>query len=394
MNVLVAQTANLLARRGIDVDVYTAATTNSPTAVELSPGVTVRTIDLGPGDATHATKGIKASSPDGPHPWATRFAEEVRREAGNRHYDVVHSHYWRSGIAALPLSRGWGIPLVHSAHSLARVKDATRSADDAPEPRERVRAEDRIAAEADRLVAATDIEADQLTRLYGAQRNRICVVSPGVDLEVFTPPRDNTERQGTRRRLGVAVDDIVAVFAGRIQPHKGPRVLVEAVAELHSRDPGLSWQAMIVGGHSGTNHDEPDRLRSLAAGLGIAGRVRLLDPVPAAELADIFRAADVVVVPSHSESFGLVALEAQAVGTPVIAAAVGGLLVAVADGVSGVLVTGRVAADWADAIASVVLDPGRREAMGMAARMHAARFSWDATVDGLLRCYRSAISRS
>ena len=186
--------------------------------------------------------------------------------------------------------------------------------------------------------------------------------------------------------------DAVIVFAGRIQPLKGPDVVLKAVQLLAARYPDRRWRAVIVGGKSGTGLRSGHGLDELAARLGIAELIDFRGPVPAAELVEIYRAADVVAVPSYNESFGLVALEAQAAGTPVVAAAVGGLTVAVADGVSGVLVHDHDPQTWAAALAGVVLDRAKRQRMSVAAPLHAARFSWEVTVDGLLASYARALS--
>jgi D-inositol-3-phosphate glycosyltransferase len=380
MNVLIAQTAVRLGRRGIAVDVFTAAPTpGAPAVVEIAPGVRVRSVPAGRLDGGPGSSDRVAS-----------FADAVSSIAPDGGYDLVHSHYWLSGLAGLTLAAEWDAPLVHSAHTWARVKNASRPRGDRPEPAERIAGEDRLVAESDLLVAATQVESRQLVELYGADPERMAIVPPGVDTDVFRPAVSQAQRAAERARWGFGPRDLVVAFAGRIQPHKGPGVIVEAVGDLCRRYPARHWRALFVGGHSGSDHAEPDRLRSAAALLGIDDRIRMIPAVPAAELATVFRAADVVAVPSHSESFGLVALEAQASGTPVVAAAVGGLTVAVADGISGLLVPGRKVADWADAIAAV-LDPPRRSAMALAAPGHAARFSWEATVDGLLRCYRRAM---
>ncbi len=181
------------------------------------------------------------------------------------------------------------------------------------------------------------------------------------------------------------------VFAGRIQPLKGPEVVVKALRLLADQHPGVRWRLIIVGGESGTGRRSGHRLDELAGRLGVDALIDVRPPVPAAQLVELYRAADVVAVPSYNESFGLVALEAQAAGTPVVAAAVGGLTVAVAGGVSGLLVDGHDPQTWADALASVVLDPPLRSRLAAAAPVHAALFSWEVTVDGLLDSYARAL---
>jgi D-inositol-3-phosphate glycosyltransferase len=220
------------------------------------------------------------------------------------------------------------------------------------------------------------------------------VCTPGVDLDVFTPG----SRQAARAELGLPADAHVLLFAGRIQPLKAPDVLVRAAAHLLRRQPSLRGRLVVavLGGPSGSGLDRPEELQALATSLGLTGVpgvedvVRFQPPVERPVLAQWFRAADVVAVPSHNESFGLVAIEAQACGTPVVAAAVGGLRTAVADGVSGVLVDGHDPADWADVLGGLLADPGRRERLADGAVAQAARFGWDATVDATLGVYRDA----
>jgi D-inositol-3-phosphate glycosyltransferase len=279
------------------------------------------------------------------------------------------------------------VPLVHTAHTLAKVKNAALAEDDEPEPRARVIGEEQVVAEADRLVANTAEEARQLVDFYGADPRRTLVIPPGVDLRTFRPG----DRQRARQRVGVAPDAVVLLFVGRIQPLKAPDMLLHAAARMLADDPSLRacLQVLVVGAPSGTGLAEPQRLQELAAHLGVSDVVRFLPPQPPAQLADHYRAADVAVVPSHNESFGLVALEAQACGTPVVAAAVGGLPTAVADGVSGLLVDRRDPADYAAAITRVL---ARRELLAHGARRHAAAFSWDRTVDSLVDAYAAAMA--
>ncbi len=389
MNVYVDAVARRMARRGIEVEVFTRATSSDqPRRIEAEPGYAVRHVLAGPFGAVP-----KEDLPGLLCP----FAAQVLRAAtpgvlgGPRgRFDVVHSHYWLSGLVGLLVRDRWGIPQVHSAHTLARVKNAALAGDDdRREPHSREIGEDEIAAGADILVAPTDVEAQQLVRMYGADPASLAVVPPGVDVEAFTPGSDDS-RSAARSAWGFAEYDAVLAFAGRIQPHKGPDVVVRALAEMRRRHPERAIGALIVGEASGSGHREPGRLRALAASMGVAEHVRLIPALPASSLADVYRAADVVAVPSYSESFGLVALEAQACGTPVVAARVGGLPVAVADGVSGTLVDGHVATGWADALEAIALNPVRRARMSAAARRHAERFSWDATVDALLDVYRRA----
>nr|MBA3800779.1 D-inositol-3-phosphate glycosyltransferase [Geodermatophilaceae bacterium] len=308
---------------------------------------------------------------------------EASQEPG--HYDVIHSHYWLSGQVGWLARDRWGIPLIHSAHTLAKVKNALLAEGDVPEPRSRVIGEEQVVAEADRLIASTADEAAQLVQWYDADPAKVLTVPPGVDLDRFRPA------EGARARLGVPDDALVLLFVGRIQPLKAPDLLLRAAAHLIAYDPALRSRMIVyvVGAPSGSGLDEPTSLLALANTLGIADRVRFLAPMPPDDLADYYRAADVTVVPSHNESFGLVALEAQACGTPVVAARVGGLVTAVADGFSGLLVDGHRAPDYADAITKVL---GDRAAFSRAAVEHASRFSWDRTTGLLLDAYADAMT--
>jgi D-inositol-3-phosphate glycosyltransferase len=302
---------------------------------------------------------------------------------------VVHSHYWLSGQVGWLARDRWGVPLVHSAHTLGKVKNAALADGDEPEPLARLIGEDQVVAEADRLIASTQDEAWQLMHWYDADPDRVLVVPPGVDLEMFRL----ADASAARTRLGVPPDALVLLFVGRIQPLKAPDVLLRAAAVLAERDPELRrrLKVIVVGGPSGTGLAEPKHLQHLAHALGVADLVRFERPAAPDRLADFYRAADVTVVPSHSESFGLVALESQACGTPVVAAAVGGLPTAVADGVSGILVPGHDPTDYALAIERIVRAPGRRPALAAAARAHAEEFSWRRTAEQLLNTYRDAL---
>ncbi|MBV9140623.1 MAG: D-inositol-3-phosphate glycosyltransferase [Pseudonocardiales bacterium] len=380
MNVYIVQTATRLARRGVEVEVFTRATSSElPPVVELAPGVTVRHIAAGPYE--------DLAKNDLPAQLCAFTAgvlrAEARREPG--YYDVVHSHYWLSGQVGWLARDRWGVPLVHTAHTLAKVKNAALAHGDAPEPYTRVIGEQQVVTEADRLVANTQAETAQLVELYGADPARTATIAPGVDLELFTPGSRDAARAG----LGLPLDAVVLAFIGRIQPLKGPDVLVRAAAEMVRRDPALRdrLRVLVVGGPSGSGLSQPTVLHQLAAGLGISEQVVFAPPQGGSALVGVYRAADVVAVPSYSESFGLVALEAQACGTPVVAAEVGGLPVAVADGVSGRLVAGHHPADWADALSALALHPARREELAAGALRHARRFSWECTTEALLRVY-------
>jgi D-inositol-3-phosphate glycosyltransferase len=383
MNVYVAQTATHMAQRGVEVEIFTRATSSDlPPVVELAPGVLVRHVVAGPfeGLGKHDLPSQLCAFTAGV------LRTEARYEPG--HYDVVHSHYWLSGQVGWLAKDRWGVPLVHSAHTLARVKNAALADGDPPEPKVRVIGEDQVVAEADRLIGNTDEETRQLVELYHADPTRTVTIPPGVDLARFRPG----DRDAARRELGIDPDAVVLAFVGRIQPLKAPDVLLRAAAELLRREPDLRSRlvVLVAGGPSGSGLAEPTSLHELGATLGITDVLRFLPPRHGDGLVQVYRAADVVAVPSHNESFGLVALEAQACGTPVVAARVGGLPVAVAHERSGLLVPGHGTAEWADALGAVALDPGRRGTLSWGAAGHARRFSWERTTAALLDTYAGA----
>jgi D-inositol-3-phosphate glycosyltransferase len=384
LNVYVVQVARRLADLGTEVEIFTRAVCrDTPPLAELAPGVLVRSVAAGPFEELD-----KHELPAQVCPFTL---EVLRAEAASEpgRYDLVHAHYWLSGQVGAVARDRWGVPLVQSMHTLGRVKNAALAAGDAAEPDERIRGEAEVIAAADRLVANTDEEARQLTGLYGADPAKVEVVNPGADLSVFQP-RGPQGVLAARRQLGLAPDAVVLLFVGRVQPLKGPDVLLAAAARLLEIEPGLrgTLQVVIVGGPSGQrDRADPDRMRALAGHLGIGDLVRFEPPCPQEELAVWYRAATLMLAPSHSESFGLVALEAQACGTPVVAASVGGLRTVVSDGHSGVLVDGHDPAEWARVIARLVRSPGRLEALSAGARRHASVFGWSATVDRLAKVY-------
>lgn len=375
MNVYVLQTALELARRGVEVEIFTRATTSADApVVRVAPGVLVRNVVAGPFEGL--------DKHDLPTQLCAFTAGVLRAEATHEpgYYDVVHSHYWLSGQVGWLTRDRWAVPLVHTAHTLAAVKNASLAVGDTPEPPMRAVGEQQVVDEADRLIVNTEYEAQQLVSLHHADPDRIDVVHPGVDLTVFGPGDQGRARQA----LGVAADERVIAFVGRIQPLKAPDVLLRAAAKL----PGV--RVLIAGGPSGSGLANPDGLVRLADDLGISDRVTFLPPQSREQLVDVYRAADIVAIPSHAESFGLVAVEAQACGTPVVAAAVGGLPVAVRDGVSGVLVGSHDPDDWASAMGGLLARGP--ETMRAAAIEHASTFSWSHTVDALLASYGRAIT--
>ena len=383
MNVYVIELAKRLADRGIEVEVFTRATSSAlPPVVEAVPGVHVHHVHAGPFEGLR-----KEELP----PQLCTFAREVLRAEAVREpgwYDLVHSHYWLSGQVGALVRDRWSVPLAHSMHTMAKVKNELLAEGDTPEPMARVIGEEQVVQAADMLIANTDIEVKQLVNLYDADPTRVEVVHPGVDLDVFRP----VGQAAARARLGLPADADVLMFAGRIQPLKAPDVLLRAVAVLLEREPSLRGRLVVpvVGGPSGTGLEHPESLAQLATSLGLGDVVRFVPPVAQSTLVDWYAAATLVCVPSYNESFGLVAVEAQATGTPVVAAAVGGLTTAVHDGVSGLLVEGHDPADYARAFERVLHQPAFREQLAEGAVRQAAHFAWEATAESTVEVYRRA----
>jgi D-inositol-3-phosphate glycosyltransferase len=314
------------------------------------------------------------------------FLQIMKKE----NYDVIHSHYWLSGKVAMATAKELAIPLVHTMHTTARVKNLNLAEGESPEPMIRVQGETQVVQAADALIANTDAEAASLVTLYDACPDTVHVVTPGVNLQTFTP---GAGRSAARTEVGLPQDALVVSFVGRIQPHKGPEVLIRATSEMVKHSPALRHKLIvnIMGGASGANTEEVDRLKELATWLELDDVVRFAPPVARESLAQWYRAADLVCVPSYSESFGLVALEAQACGTPVVATAVGGLRTAVADGFSGVLVDGHDPKAWSSVITRLLQEPQRRVLLSMGAIEHASHFGWDSTARGTLDIYDQVI---
>ncbi|TYL46450.1 D-inositol-3-phosphate glycosyltransferase [Nocardioides sp. BGMRC 2183] len=391
MNVYVVEVARRLARRGVEVDIFTRATGSAldpvvplldPVTGKAEDGVRVHHVHAGP------FEGLTKNELPGQ---LCAFAREVlRTEAAHPagYYDLVHSHYWLSGqVGALARDR-WGVPLVHSMHTMAKVKNLAMAVGDTPEPPAREIGEQQVVDAADVLIANTDLEAKQLINLYDAEAGRVEVVLPGVDTGVFRPQ----DRAAARAERDLPADALVVLFAGRIQPLKAPDVLLKAIAELVERRPDLRSRLVVpvVGGPSGTGLERPTALAALADELGISDLVRFVPPVKQSDLAGWYAAATLVAVPSYNESFGLVAAEAQACGTPVVAAAVGGLTTVVADGRSGLLVEGHEPRAWSHALERVLADPELARTLTDGALRQAEEFTWEATAARTLEVYGRA----
>ena len=383
MNVYVVELSRQLAATGIEVEIFTRATSRDlPPVTELAPGIVVRHVIAGPLEGL-----TKAELPG----QLCTFAREVLRTEATfapGYYDVIHSHYWLSGqVGALARDR-WGIPLVHSMHTMAKVKNRALAAGDAAEPTSRIIGEEQVVAAADLVVANTAEESSQLVNLYGADPDRVRVITPGVDLYAFRPGSKAT----ARAEVGWRPDALVVMFAGRIQPLKAPDVIIRAAAELVARQPDLRRRLVVpvIGGPSGSGLDTPRNLVELATSLGVGDLVQFIAPVEQSRLATYYQAASVVVVPSYNESFGLVAIEAQACGTPVIASNVGGLPTTVIDGQTGVLVDGHNPHHYADVIQRLLSDEVHLGEMSRASANHAQGFGWGVTAQHTLTAYGEA----
>ncbi|MGO3458296.1 D-inositol-3-phosphate glycosyltransferase, partial [Corynebacterium casei] len=308
MNVYVLSIATQLARKGVDVDIFTRATRPSQgEIVEIEPHLRVINIVAGPFEGLS-----KEELPTQLAAFSGGMVQFIK--CNNLFYDLIHSHYWLSGQVGWLLRDLWGIPFVHTAHTLAAVKNAYRAADDSPESEARRICEQQLSDNADVMVVNTEDEKRELIAHYDAQECHIDVITPGADTDLFTPGTDrNTER--SRRELGIPLHTKVVAFVGRLQKFKGPEVLIRATAELFKRDPHRNLRVVICGGASG-EASNVQSYHELARELGVAHRIRFLDARPPQELVAVYQAADIVAVPSYNESFGLVAMEAQATGTP------------------------------------------------------------------------------
>lgn len=457
MNVYITELSKALANEGAHVEIFTRRTNSSdPAVVEMSEGVLVRHIEAGP------YEGLDKNDLPGQ---LCKFTQGVLRTEATHApnwYNVVHSHYWLSGQAGWLAADRWNVPLVHSMHTMARVKNAQLAPGDTPEPRGRIIGEEQVVAEADALIANTKHEARELAEYYDAPAEKLHVVPPGVDLSTFSDANPRGLSRAQERALhGIAPHQRVIVFAGRVQPLKGPDVLVEMLSYLQTLVLSNNSSGSGVGGlgasrasasgdtgHVESRHSmDPTSLRKLSAhqrdtlvarsdsltlamiptlvilggasgkktallelkaqvhALGLDRYVRFEPPAKRADLAAWFRIADLVAMPSRNESFGLVAVEAQACGTPVIAAEVGGLRTAVSHDVSGILVPSHDPRLWALEVHSLLADGtvdrgtgghsggSRLARLSANARTVASGFTWQHTAQAMLNVYDTA-SRS
>jgi D-inositol-3-phosphate glycosyltransferase len=375
MNVYVRELSSALARAGVECDVYTRADRpDLEPVVRVEPGFRVHHIAAGPALAVdrHALPSL-----------VPEFTEGVLDRMGDEPADALHANYWLSGMAGHAIKHQLDLPLVSTFHTLARVK--ADAGDD--EPDERVRAEHDVMACSDAVLASCSVEAAQLRQLYGVDPERIEIVAPAVDHAFFAPGN----RQQARRAINLPEDAQVVLFVGRIQALKGLDVAVAAFADLHSPDAVM----VVVGGPSGPEGEvEHARVEKLAADLGVSDRIIWRDPQPHELLSTYYRASNVVLVTSRSESFGLVALEAAACGTPVVAAAVGGQRTLVDHGRTGFLVEGRDPAVFAAFAGEVLGNQPLAIEMGANAAQRALRYQWSVSAARLRRLYSDLTART
>lgn len=370
MNVYIREFVSSLTQAGVHCDVFVRRWTDDvEPIVEVEPGF--RVIHVPAGDPDLSKEDLPGI--------VDEFTEWMLGWLGDHPVDVLHANYWLSGAVGHRLKHDLGLPLVTTFHTLARVKAEMGNA----EPQSRIDAEAMVVACSDVLIANAEQERDQLIELYGADPDHVKIVHPGVDRAFFSPG----PAHGARTAISYEGGPLM-LFVGRIQPLKGLDIAIEALAQLSN----TSTRLMIVGGASGKQGaSEVERLEGLIRERGVTDRVEFVDPQPHYALSTYYRAADVVVMPSRSESFGLVALEAAACGIPVVAAGVGGLRTLVRDGVTGYLIEGRDPADYASAIDRILSDPARAAGMAAAAADVAGQYRWSFLARRLREIYLERI---
>jgi D-inositol-3-phosphate glycosyltransferase len=381
LNVYVREISAAFSERGIATDIFTRKlTVDDPSIETLAPLSRVIYLPAGKGLDKYS---LYREVPS----FASRIGEFAARE--NISYDLLYSHYWLSGeVACLlrpQLAAGWA----HIAHTLGKVKNRTLAAGARPEPEVRIRVEAELAQQADLLIASTEDEAQELVHGYGADPQRVRVVPPGVDLGMFQP----VDRAEARRKIGYDAGRIL-LFVGRLERLKGVEIAIRALGLLRDRQHD-DVRLLILGedSHEG-DESEKDRLKAVAAEVGVRDRVDFIGSIAQHELPYFYAAADVCVMPSYSESFGLVALEAQACGCPVVASGVSGLRSVVRDEVSGYLIDAHDPAAYAERIGRLLENGELAQQMGRRGRLLAQRFSWTRTADRLEGLFEQVVERN
>lgn len=387
MNVYVRDLSRELCRRGIEIDVYTRSQDPEiPYITKLAEGGRVIHVKAGPERPYHKNRVYNHLD---------EFVAGVlaQAEVDKVHYDLIYSHYWLSGLVAAALRRVWNVPLIQMFHTLAEMKNRVAQSPAEFESEQRVNCEGEIMRFADRLIAATPLEKNQMSWLYGAAPQKITISPPGVDLNRFKP----MDQKEARRYIGVPPEHRMILFVGRIQPLKGIDILMEALAIVRKREPLLAESicVSIIGGDPNPDSDieqaEFNRLESLRAELGISDLVTFRGAKEQDTLVYYYAAAEMVVMPSHYESFGMVAIEAMACGTPVIASDVGGLSFSIEDGYNGYLVPGRNPQALADKIILLLKYRTLRDQLGEQAQLWASRYSWVTVAAELLEVFNCVV---
>ncbi|HLB24105.1 MAG TPA: glycosyltransferase [Dehalococcoidia bacterium] len=376
MNVYVRELCQALGARGYALDVFTRrASEATPEVQPFGPNVRVVTIDAGP-PANIAKDAIAANLAGFEH----GVLAFIRREGLT--YDMISSHYWMSGVVGLRLAERWHVPHVAMFHTLGEVKNRARTTEH--EPPARINAERDIAAGAGAIIVASDHEKHLLTSLYGADPAKIAVVPCGVDLDLFTP----IEKEVARHRLGLKEGERIILFVGRIEPLKGIDILIGAAAQLHDDE---NFRVLIVGGDAGAL-DQINELRALAQRLDVDHHLFFVGAVDHGQLPLYYNAADVCVVPSFYESFGLVAIESMACGTPVVASRVGGLASTILDGETGYLISWRCPEPFAERLELLLDNDELRASFGRTAREAVERYRWANVASAVSALYQSLLA--
>ncbi len=373
MNVYIRELATELGRRGNTVDIFTRRTYEQlPQVVQFAPNVRVIHIDAGPPYPLS-----KSSLFQYVPSFVMQIANFTEREA--RQYDVVHSHYWLSSVAGVQLAKHWDIPHVAMFHTLARLKQLANPAEQ--EPQQRLDMEQRLLQEMDCVIAATFEERTQMMRYCGASGSHIRVIPCGVNLQLFVP----YPQQQARKHVGLAIDQPLILFAGRLDPFKGPDILLRAASLMEEQA-----HVLIVGG-SLTDDPDLENLRKLASELHIEHRVHFLGAQPQPVLPYLYSAADVTVVPSYHESFGLVAVESLACGTPVVATRAGGLTTIVRNDENGYLVH-RCPGFFAERLDAILGSSQTKARLQQEARQSVLQFSWQSVADQVEQVYDDLVN--
>jgi D-inositol-3-phosphate glycosyltransferase len=391
MNVYVRELSRELGRRGVDVDIFTRSQDPAaPAVVQLDRRVRVVNLHTGP-LAPYDKNWVLTYLPE--------FVSRMRcfADGEDLSYDLLHSHYWLSGAAALSLRRSWGVPVVHMFHTLGALKNKVARGEAEREALQRIEIERQLMDQADAIVAATALDRDQMVEFYGVDADGIRIAPCGVDLELFQP----RDQAAARAALELpAAPHRLVLLVGRIEPLKGIDALIRAVALLFEQQPQLRGQltALVVGGNNEQERSqwnaEQHRLDALRRELGVMDAVRFMGARPQEQLPQFFAAADVVTMPSHYESFGMVALEGMASGRPVIATAAGGPALIIEHGRNGLLVP----PDRADVLASqlwqLLNNDTLRKELGSAARWRAEGFGWPAVACEVMQVYRETLEQA